>query len=296
MKIAVASVFFKEIELFIDSYIESLNAQTNKSFELLALFDDYNNVDILKDLYISFKIIKPRKKTTPVENREILFNFAKEKEFDVLIFGDVDDIFSPDKIDVICSHIFENDFVFHDMSIVDNRNQIISKSYYLDMNIKPLSEVKNYLSYNLIGLSNSALNLNRINEIYFCKEIIATDWWIFSNILMNNGKYLYLDKSLLNYRQHDGNLVGSQRVLNYERLKIGILVKKNHYMNLAKMFPKKLDNILNLYNDICVMERKILSDQEFCSEYIAVINKNMNNIYKGWWSEILPIKEWEKYV
>ena len=62
----------------------------------------------------------------------------------------------------------------------------------------------------------------------------------------------------------------------------------NHKMKEAtEIYYKKLEEINTL--------DKYIKDDIFCERYIEIINDNYKEIYSGWWSEILPIKEWSKY-
>jgi hypothetical protein len=39
-----------------------------------------------------------------------------------------------------------------------------------------------------------------------------------------------------------------------------------------------------------------LAESDFRVRYMDAINANMNKIYRGWWSEILTLNDWEKYA
>jgi len=39
----------------------------------------------------------------------------------------------------------------------------------------------------------------------------------------------------------------------------------------------------------------MLKEKKFLKKYINIINMNMGEIYNGWWSEIITLKEFEKY-
>ena len=101
------------------------------------------------------------------------------------------------------------------------------------------------------------------------------------------------------YRQSMNNTVGVSNIIDEVRLKMGIKVKLVHYKRLSEfcknkellvygnLFTNKMNEILEL--------KEALSSSAFLIKYINTINNNLDNIYKGWWSEILPLNQWRSY-
>jgi hypothetical protein len=296
MKVAVSSVFFDGCDGFISDFINSLNNQVYLDFDFIALFDNINQKDMITKTNLNEITLKVSKPVTPSINRKKIIEYTLEQNYDCLIFCDPDDIVHPHKVKRIIENIGNYDFVFHDMMIINDNNMIISESIFDVNNINPDEEIKNYLSHNIVGLGCSGINLNKLKKIPYPSDIYAFDWWLFTNILMYGGSFKYISEPLTNYRQHIENFVGIRNEISYDRLIKGIKVKKNHYLRLAEVHIDKRDSFKKLYNEICELEDEVLLNENFKNTYISIINKNFKSIYKGWWSEILPVKEWEKYV
>ena len=102
------------------------------------------------------------------------------------------------------------------------------------------------------------------------------------------------------YRQHDNNLVGLKKPLNSDRLDVGILVKEIHYHHVCEYC--KVNKLITPFKEYeakkeGIRELKVaLEKSDFRDRYMEVVNSNMNKIYRGWWSEILVLNDWEKYA
>ena len=76
---------------------------------------------------------------------------------------------------------------------------------------------------------NSAL----ANEISYCKDMVMHDWWILLSAMHKNTTVIYVNLSLVAYRQHSGNVMG-YRKNNLLILLIKLLFKIPRYFNNVK--------------------------------------------------------------
>jgi hypothetical protein len=101
------------------------------------------------------------------------------------------------------------------------------------------------------------------------------------------------------YRQNSENYVGVYNLLDLKRLQRGIDAKLNHYSGLLEYCQKRrmraMADIFNAKYQEMVKLKALTQEIDFSKGYISVINNNFNKLYKGWWSEILPLGQWEKY-
>ena len=79
----------------------------------------------------------------------------------------------------------------------------------------------------------------------------------------------------------------------------GIGVKTHHYLKAlefcethriaeAAVYDKKYGEMAELATAI--------DNESFRGEYIAVVNHNLKQIFKGWWSEILTLNQYQFYA
>ena len=296
--ILLIGVIYPKVRKYLLDYCKSIECQDTNNFDILILNDGFIVGFPLKNKRIT--IIDIKNNLTPAEIRMLGIKYAIEKDYKYVIFSDADDYFSLNRISVSINKLEKYDFVFNELYLIDEKKDIIQKSYY--NNILKKIEYTNYLEIingNLFGLGNAAVKVNKLKELFIPKEIDAIDWWIFSILLLNKCKGEFIKEAITYYRQHNNNFIGISKKLNKTILHKGIKTKQIHYKNLltycedhkmkeaTKIYSKKLEeiNILNKY----------IQDDSFCKRYIEVINKNYSKIFNGWWSEILPISEWRKY-
>ncbi len=297
----VVGVIFPSIVKYLSDYINSLNSQTESNFDLLLIednvfLDDYQSR--LKDV----KKISLTEYTTPAEIRAIAIKYCLDNDYVNIIFTDTDDYYSPKRVELSKIMLEDYDFVFNEISIVNEEKKIIKENYLKSINVNlEYNNVKEILNRNIFGLSNTAIAVNKLNDFYIPKAIIAADWWIFTLILLNNSSGRFIENALTYYRQTDNNLVGALKKLDKNRLSLGIKVKKTHYKNLVEYCERysALRKHVAIFNEeykkIEYLENHI-QDEHFLNEYLNVINENITDIDNGWWSEILTLDQWRKYA
>jgi len=291
-------VVYPGIENFIYNYFASVKDQTYKKFDILILNDGFEK----KNLGCVFNSIMMDMPTglPPGQIRLEGINYAIENNYQNIIFSDVDDYFSSNRIEESLVFLENHDFVYNNIVPVDMTGEPMRVD--VNTNFKLPDQISNYeklLDYNLFGMSTTGLVLSLLKNFYIPKDIIAVDWWIYTYLLLNGAHGKRIDNATTYYRQSADNLVGMKKPLNDDRLETGINVKQAHYHHVfeycnknnletaTKDYALKIEEILEL--------KSALENEEFRKRYIEIINKNMYKIYKGWWSELISLEEWKKY-
>jgi hypothetical protein len=296
MRLLLFGVIYSEVEKFLGDYFYSIDFQTNKKFTLLIVED---NCKLPKNYYRNNLFIKKSNfGDTPADIRYFGIEYAKQHGYDIVIFTDCDDYYSKNRIEETLVALEDVDFcVSKTVSVLDKSKTISKNNAIL---IPDNIDISKILVSNYFGLSNTALRLNSLpDNFYIPSDIVAVDWWIYTLLILNKKKYSYADNIVTYYRQHENNLVGLKYCLNEIMLKKGIAVKLIHYKRLVEYCKmSKMSDYISLMEDLILqlecLKQKI-SDKDFRNHYIEVINKNINKIKTGWWSEILPLNEWRKY-
>jgi len=290
-------VIFPGIESCFNDYLKSLNCQTDENFDTLII-NDHLDIDISKIFNKKNTTIKNiEDDISPSTIRNIAIQYALDKEYEYLIFSDIDDYFDSKRIENTKKGLKSSDFVFNKLILVDNNKNIIKEDFFQPDCINNLIEL---LDKNLIGLGHSGVNVCCLKNIIIPNNIIAVDWYLYSILLLKNYSGILIDSTTTFYRQNSNNLVGGKSFLTEKRVSFGLQVKENHYNAMLdycennnyiyehKYYKMVLNKILKL--------KEKLKENDFRNKYIDVINENIDQIYSGWWSEILTLNEWSNYV
>lgn len=294
-KIIFGTVYYSSAKKYIGQFLGSLKNQTLKDFTLCIINDGAENLNaVLKPHKRDLKIIvvKPKRRLTQAELRGLLIRQAYKLKADVLVFGDIDDFFGKSRLEKTVKKIDGHAFVFNNIVLVDFRGKSYSRSLFIRKDLqKDIKDNKAILDKNMLGLSNTALNLPIANMqgIKIPKNIVAVDWWIFSKLLLNGNKGKYINDTASFYRQHDDNLVGGRGILNERLLDTGIKAKLAQYSYFSRLGGKDYSDRLKDIEKLM----DFLKDKNNRHRYIKTINNKLANKKLAWWENIKTLKELE---
>lgn len=211
-KVAFLTTIFPMEEQFLIDFFYSLSRQTYDNFDVVVVNDGYDNFYDAKMKYQNLSIIELPYSGTPAKNREYGINYCIDHKYDTLIFGDSDDYFSNNRVELSLNILNSNDIVVNDVSLFDDRG--VYETRYMSNRLIDNSKV-NY-SYiknkNIFGLSNTALKINILSKVSFDKDLVAVDWYLYKGLLKNGCKAIFTNKAITYYRQHNNNTIGLQVV------------------------------------------------------------------------------------
>lgn len=231
-------------EQYLVEQIESILNQTYKDFRLL-ISDDCstdNTKQIIKEYEKKDKRIKvffQDKNVGVVQNFEFLM---KKVENDFFMFSDQDDIWKENKIEVTLNKIqlTNANLVYSDLEVVDSDLNITFESYWKLKGI--YHKIKKYNNFESLYLNNFVTGCTIIARKDLIKKALPLpktskyvlhDYWI-SLIASQDGNIEYVEESLIKYRQHKNNKVGSKKksdtIEKFEEMRdLFIDVKKQHF-------------------------------------------------------------------
>ena len=288
------AVVFEEVKPFLDEYFTSIDSQTEKNFDLLILKDKYK--DKIPGGKTKNIVIDIENNDSPAQIRQYGIQYAIKNNYKNIIFTDTDDNYSQNYVESLMLGLENNDFVYSNIVPVDNNDITINNYFSLPHETKRYEQI---INYNFIGLGCSAVRSEIIREINIPSDIIAVDWYLYTILLLNGFAGKLVEIASVYYRQHYNNTVGGLKQLDRVRLLKGIDIKEKHYLyiynyclennykSVAKEYEIKYQEMLEL--------KLFLQESINLEKYINSININLNTVYKGWWSEIMSIKEFKKY-
>ena len=277
---------------FIGKTIESVLAQTYKNWEL-RIRDDRSKdetVTILnkyekKDERI--KILRDDKGNLGfLKNfEELLFN-AKE-EF--VLFSDQDDFWLKNKLEKFVEKIRDLDekvlskpLLIHCNSLVCDDKLEIIKEEFIDSKIAKKTNSNIYFFEYIVQGSTSMVNKKMIKEsLPFLKNVTLHDRY-FHLLSQFLGTRVFIDESLVKYRQHERNEIGANRSIIKN-----IMSKKYFYVEDRKL----IEEIKEKY--IKCLRKRDLNDIE---KYLEVTDRNKNRLERFWLSKYFQMKLLKRLV
>lgn len=279
-KIAFLSVVFPSIERFLDDFFKSLAAQTFKDFDVFITNDGLKGFEVYKKRFSGLNIVEIEFTETPAKIREFGIKQALNKGYSAIVFGDADDYFAKNRIEVSKALLKDFDIVVNDIELVNERNVRIKKGY-LSRRIKDkeVLGIQDISDRNFMGMSNTAVKSSLLESLVINEDVIAVDWFIFSVLLKKGCKAVFTSETETYYRQHGGNTIGLDS-MDERKLKNAIKAKRLHFREMAKNhFEYKRP-----YEQMKALEKKI-SNKFFLKEYMETIClQKIENPF--WWEEI----------
>jgi glycosyltransferase involved in cell wall biosynthesis len=268
-KIAFLTTVFPMNLQYLIEMLDSLVEQTFNEFYLIVVNDGSEEFSELSKSYKKkLKIIELKGVANPAENRQIGINYCIEFGYDYLIFGDSDDTFSKNRVEQSVKLLKEYDVVVNDLTLFEN--DLILEKNYLSNRFKN-NQVINFediINKNILGLSNTAIRLSKIERLVIPKELIAVDWYFFSLLLLQGRKAIFINDAVTYYRQYAGNLVGLKE-LDEKAFKRGWQVKRVHYQALSK-----------------ITDRVNIECEQYSQEMPDYTQKESNQAHPLWWELI----------
>jgi glycosyltransferase involved in cell wall biosynthesis len=166
--------------------------------------------------------------------RDNFFYLLNQVDADLYFFSDQDDVWYPNKIstliglyNTLTAEDKKKPLVIHsDLEIVNSKLETVAVSFFKYQYIKPQKDgIKPLLVQNIVHGCAMLINNELKKKINFKKitndiriRIEAHDWY-FTLIAAEFGSIKYINKSLLKYRQHQNNYVGTKNFFNLNRVK-----------------------------------------------------------------------------
>ena len=250
-----------------DETVTILNKYEKKDERIKVLRDDKGNLGFLKNF------------------EELLYN-AKE-EF--VLFSDQDDFWLKNKLEKFVEKIRDLDekilskpLLVHCNSLVCDEKLEIIKEEFIDSKIAKKTNSNIYFFEYIVQGSTSMVNKKMIKEsLPFLKNVTLHDRY-FHLLSQFLGTRVFIDESLVKYRQHERNEIGANRSIIKN-----IMSKKYFYVEDRKL----IEEIKEKY--IKCLRKRDLNDIE---KYLEVTDRNKNRLERFWLSKYFQMKLLKRLV
>jgi glycosyltransferase involved in cell wall biosynthesis len=266
-KAAVFSVIHPGAKDYLDDFYLSLENQSEKSFDVVIINDGLPPIQSSQ-----LNLVELPSYGSIAHNRQKAIEYLKPL-YDVVIFADSDDTFSINRVEDALNKLQTHDFVVNDLNIVGQNLEVMIPSYLSDKLQNHSSiELQHLMESNFCGLSNTAVRLEAFPALDIPNNLVAVDWYIFTQLLFSGKKGVFSADSITNYRQHDNNTVGFKEITE-ESLFRELDVKLKHYNALKELDPRfqnllvKYENLSELYTSNPGVYLEKLKQQELGTHF-----------------------------
>ena len=283
-KTAFLTTIFPMKKMYLMEFFSSIEKQTVKDFDVIVVNDGYSCFEDIRDQFEGLNIIELKHSDTPAKNREHGINYTKDNGYNILIFGDSDDCFDPNRVQVCEAMLSDFEIVVNDLSLF-NENGVYDERYFSNRveNRKSIV-IDMIIDKNIFGLSNTAIRLDIINNIDFNSELVAVDWYLFSVLLLKNKSAVFTNEALTYYRQYSDNTVGMKDITK-DNFRRGIEVKLMQYEVLSAQGW----DYLKCFNEIKNLKQSLVSDDDL-DNYISLLSKD-EIMFPFWWENIRLLRD-----
>lgn len=256
-------------EKYVGEQIDSIIHQTYKNWKLLIRDDNSTDktLEILKEYEKKdkrIKVIEDKKGNLGfVKNFEELLNCSTEEW---VMFSDQDDYWVENKIEKYVAtlnmnhnDIFGRPVLVHSNSFICDDNLKIIENEFINSNIaSKYNEDSYYFAYFVQG-STVLINRKIIDlALPFSKNVTVHDRY-FHLLAEFLGKRIFINESLIKYRQHSNNKIGAKtsiiskifkkRYFHTEDRELILEIQKKYKDNLGTEQIEKIEKYLEVTND-----------------------------------------------
>ncbi|MBI3519738.1 MAG: hypothetical protein HY062_10330 [Bacteroidetes bacterium] len=236
MSLAVVTFFYPNAHTYLAGFLNCIRHQTKQDFTLLVFNDGVKNISDAFNEY-SHTILFVDVSGTPTQIRFQAFEYLKSTNFEKIVFQDIDDEMTSNRVAVLAELLDDNMIVSNDLSLVNNDGILYAASVWADK-INDLSkfDVTYILKKNIVGIGNSGIRKDVLKvKIAYSSLPKVADWFMFYQLMcLGNFKVLFTSRCQTLYRQHQDNMAGVKE-FNKQRLEYVIDVKLSHYYGLMEV-------------------------------------------------------------
>ena len=195
---------YPESETRLPNMFRSLNEQSDHDFDIVIFNDGIQNIDKICKQYL----IKPAK-IEPVTGtiskiRALGLLQLKNLGYENVIFGDADDSFARNRVEVSKNLLQFYDLVVNEIDVHNTSfGQVLPKYFQKRIPVNTRFDFEVIRECNFIGFTNSSVRASKIPIIDFPDHITAVDWALFSTLLLQGATAFFTSETTTSYFIHE---------------------------------------------------------------------------------------------
>lgn len=280
-------------EAYIEEQINSILSGTFQDF-LIQIYDD-GSTDRTRE------IVKEIAKEHPgrvelfcnAKNKGVVRNFiegAKNSDAPYVMFSDQDDVWLPEKLSKSLAGIKKREkevgegmpvVFFTDVKVVNGELMEIAPSFHESSRLDARkTDLPHLLMENKMNGCTMIINRAVVEKLGSVPgKLRMHDWWI-GLIGAAFGDVSYLPEATLLYRQHEGNVVGSQSFLNYVRDRLSSVQRQREAL---KKTEEQAEDFLEVFGEELSEEKREVVEAFAALRRESFIRKRYLLIKYGFW-------------
>ncbi len=280
-------------EAYIEEQINSILSGTFQDF-LIQIYDD-GSTDRTRE------IVKEIAKEHPgrvelfcnAKNKGVVRNFiegAKNSDAPYVMFSDQDDVWLPEKLSKSLAGIKKREkevgegmpvVFFTDVKVVNGELMEIAPSFHESSRLDARkTDLPHLLMENKMNGCTMIINRAVVEKLGSVPgKLRMHDWWI-GLIGAAFGDVSYLPEATLLYRQHEGNVVGSQSFLNYVRDRLSSVQRQREAL---KKTEEQAEDFLEVFGEELSEEKREVVEAFAALRREGFIRKRYLLIKYGFW-------------
>lgn len=270
-------------EKYFSDFLCSIEHQSYTDFDLIIGNDGLKRFDV-SSCRLNVRVVELS--GTPAEIRESGLRFLREQGYEQAIFGDCDDFFSPNRVEVSLRLLKEYQLVVNDLDLVDS-DGVLVRPGYLSTRIRDGERISADFvrDKNVLGLSNTAIRVSCLPTSRIPADLLAVDWFVFASILEGGGRGVFSSEACTYYRQHGGNTAGLGTQSPQSILK-AVRVKARHYTALTEAGLEGYREPAVAFREL---QKRLLDDEVFRDRYLDFVDSNRKD-FAFWWENALLLE------
>jgi glycosyltransferase involved in cell wall biosynthesis len=248
MKIAILLSTFNGA-LYLEQQLDSVLSQTYNDWVLYIRDDGSKDktIEIINSYVVKYplKIKLISDALGNLRSASSFMHLLSIVKSDYYMFCDQDDVWLPFKIEMTYSHIKELELnnpnnaalIFTDLFVVDANLEVINSSMWNYSKINPDNAKDFYRTTCLSSVTGCTIMFNNLMKqkvLPYPKVARMHDWWISLNAI-HFGLVDYVSTPTIQYRQHNTNVLGAEKLSKFHYL-IKILSLKKVITDNIKVF------------------------------------------------------------
>lgn len=296
MKTACLTVIYPGVEDFIEEYLQCIQRQTFKNFDLIVINDSFPLPieRILKHSEVKAKVFACNQSSQA--NRLQGLKICHQLGYDIVVCSDTDDAMFDDRIERVVTYFLENE----DKKIVYNNLVGHSESGRFDLFYKENIALTDILDFNVLGYGALSVKFDLIPFIleHGNEKVPVFDWWFALIYLLHHPKVDFLGEVYSRYRTHSDNYVGPVFGITEKRLEQGLYVKKATYSELTEYckqnrFAEEERLFKQKSKEIDEIESFI--GEHSLSDYYKLVETHFSDVPKMfWWQDVVSLNNCNK--